>query len=140
MKKQKDERLPLWAKTALQGLAFWIGYKRALYREYPLSEGALISELRSLIQANLPDDLFLKCEITYNKLARSIAGRTRADIVVANKIEKQKGRFVYGPTFVMEFKRALAPTREINKDFHRLAARDIYRLTRARIMRARVRR
>jgi hypothetical protein len=92
------------------------------YREYPLSEGALVSELRSLIQANLPDDLFLKCEITYNKLARSIAGRARADIVVANKIEKQKGRFVYSPSFVMEFKRALAPTREINKDFLRLAA------------------
>lgn len=124
------KRLPLWATTALQGLVFWIGYKRALYREYPLSEAALVTELRSLIHVNLPDDLFLKCEIAYSHLVKtastipSIAGRTRADLVVANRIEstKQKGKLVFSPIFVIEFKRARAPTREINKDLHRLGA------------------
>lgn len=56
--KETLEPLPSWIITSLQGLAFWIGYKRALYRDYPLSEGALVTELRSLIHANLPDELF----------------------------------------------------------------------------------
>lgn len=128
--KETLEPLPSWMITSLQGLAFWIGYKRALYRDYPLSEGALVTELRSLIHANLPDELFVKCEIGYTHLVKTsprpkaIAGRTRADIVIANKIEskKEKGKLIYNPKHVIEFKRSQAPTREINRDLQRLAA------------------
>lgn len=128
--KTKLEPIPAWVTTALQGLTFWIGYKRALYRDYPLSEGALVTELRSLMHANLPDDLFLKCEIGYSHLVKAtprpaqIAGRTRADLVVATKIESPKtaGKLVYSPQFVFEFKRAGAPSQAINKDLKRLAA------------------
>ncbi|WP_273180007.1 hypothetical protein [Ferrovum myxofaciens] len=114
---------------ALQGLAYWIGYKRALYRDYPLSEGALVTELRSLIHANLPDDLFLKCEIGYSNLVKgvrppAISGGKRADMVIANRIKSKTkaGKMLFTPRFVMEFKRAGAPPKEITKDLHRLAA------------------
>ena len=126
----KLEPIPAWITTALQGLTFWIGYKRALYRDYPLSEGALVTELRSLMHANLPDELFLKCEVGYSRLVKVtprpavIAGRTRADLVVATKNESPKtaGKIVYSPQFLFEFKRAGAPVREIDKDLKRLAA------------------
>ena len=128
--KTKLEPIPAWVTTALQGLTFWIGYKRALYRDYPLSEGALVTELRALMHANLPDELFLKCEVGYSHLVKTtprpaaISGRTRADLVVATKIESPKntGKIVYSPQFVFEFKRAGAPVREIDKDLKRLAA------------------
>jgi hypothetical protein len=128
--KQKRKRVPEWITTSIQGLTFWVGYKRSLYRDYPLPEGALVTELRSLLYANLPDDLFLKCEVRYSKLVkRSPAlvrtfGQTRADMVIANKIEstEQEGKFKLHPRFVLEFKRANAATHLIDKDLHRLAA------------------
>lgn len=128
--KKKLQPLPSWVTTALQGLAFWIGYRRALYRGYPLSEGALVSELRGLLHSNLPDELFLKCEIAYSHLVKKrprpepISGRTRADIVIANKIESKtkNNKLILNPKYVIEFKRSKAPTREINKDLQRLAA------------------
>jgi hypothetical protein len=128
--KTKLEPIPAWITTALQGLTFWIGYKRALYRDYPLSEGALVTELRSLMHANLPDELFLKCEVGYSHLVKVtprpavIAGRTRADLVVVTKNESPRtaGKIVYSPQFLFEFKRAGAPAREIDKDLKRLAA------------------
>lgn len=122
--------IPSWLVTALQGLTFWIGYKRALYRDYPLSEGALVTELRSLIHANLPDELFLKCEVSYAKLVQDpnrpkpIAGRTRADFVVASRVEcpeKTRG-WKYKSEFVVELKRAEASARLIDHDLARLAA------------------
>jgi len=124
------ERIPHWLTTSLQGLVFWIGYKRSLYKDYPLSEGALVTELRSLIHANLPDELFLKCEVGYSKLCKGlarpapIAGRTRADFVVASKVESDnspKG-WKYIPQYVCELKRSEAPARLIDQDIKQLAA------------------
>jgi hypothetical protein len=129
--KRELEPLPSWTTTALQGLAFWIGYKRSLYRDYPLSEGALVTELRSLIHANLPDDLFLLCEVGYSQLVKKgvtrpkiIAGSVRADLVIAGEIESKKtpGKTIYTPHVVMEFKRARAAASQITKDLQRLAA------------------
>ena len=130
MKKRTLPSIPSWLTTALQGLTFWIGYKRSLYRDYPLSEGALVTELRSLLHANLPDELFLKCEVGYSKLVKTkvrptpIAGSTRADFVVASKIEDKESTigWKYKPEFVFELKRAGANDRLIDKDLTRLAA------------------
>ncbi len=128
--KPKLSPIPNWLTTALQGLTFWIGYKRALYRDYPLSEGALVTELRSLLHANLPDELFLKCEVGYTHLVKNkdrpkpIAGRTRADFVVASRIDATgtKKGWKYKPEFVFELKRSEAPARLIDQDLNRLAA------------------
>lgn len=132
--KTKLEPIPGWITTSLQGLTFWIGYKRSLYRDYPLSEGALVTELRSLMHANLPDELFLKCEVGYSHLVRAprpepIAGRTRADLVAVTKTESpdKPGKVIYTPKHVFEFKRAGAPVREIEKDLKRLAAFQVAR-------------
>ena len=129
--KKKLESIPKWLTTALQGLTFWIGYKRSLYRDYPLSEGALVTELRSLLHANLPDHLFLKCEVGYSKLVKGvarpepIAGSKRADFVVASRVDLEqgsKGKTIYKPDFVFELKRSEATENLINKDLKRLAA------------------
>lgn len=123
--------LPAWTTTALQGLAFWIGYKRALYSEYPLSEGALVTELRSLIYANLAENQVLACEVTYAKLVGKskdrptiIGGSVRADMVVG-RLEPSRtdaSKTVRKAEVVMEFKRARAPAAQITKDMQRLAA------------------
>jgi hypothetical protein len=54
---------PRWTQRALQGVAYWMGHRRCLYRDYPLSEGALVAEVCNLIYANLPDHLELHCEV-----------------------------------------------------------------------------
>ena len=46
---------PTWLERALQGLTYWTGHRRCLYRNYPLAEAAFVAELCNLIQANLPD-------------------------------------------------------------------------------------
>jgi len=40
---------PRWTQRALQGVAYWMGHRRCLYRDYPLSEGALVAEVCNLI-------------------------------------------------------------------------------------------
>jgi hypothetical protein len=122
--------IPNWLITSLQGLTFWIGYKRALYRGYPLPEGALATELRSLLHANLPDELFLKCEVAYSKIVdglprpKPIAGSARVDLMVASRIDTKdpSNRWQYEPEYVFELKLAKATNTLIDKDLSRLAA------------------
>jgi hypothetical protein len=55
MGEKKDDRsLPQWIGRTLQGLAFWIGHRHALYHDHQIPEGALVAEACNLIQANLP--------------------------------------------------------------------------------------
>jgi len=70
-------------KIALQGLAFWIGHGRSLYRDHSLSEGAITGELCNLIFANRPADWRIACEVQYKELAPDhFRGQHRADLVV----------------------------------------------------------
>lgn len=86
------KKWPPWAKNALQGITHWIGHRRCLYRNYPLSEGALVAEICNLIHANLPDELTLLCEVQYSKLLHKydkpaeLTERARADLVVVEKV------------------------------------------------------
>src|SRR5208282_199438 len=115
-----------WAHRALQGVAYWVGHRRCLYRGYPLSEGALVAEVCNLIYANLPDRYALHCEVQYSELISSdnrpeeLQGRVRADIVVFEKnVFTAK---ISKPKFIIEVKRASAPNYQINSDLRRLAA------------------
>jgi hypothetical protein len=45
--------VPEWLVRAMQGVVFWMGLKRAYYKRYKLSEGALVDELTSLLAAAL---------------------------------------------------------------------------------------
>jgi len=66
-----------------------MGHRRCLYRDYPLSEGALVAEVCNLIYTNLPEGLQLLCEVQYSSFLNSgslpkiLRGKIRADLVVA---------------------------------------------------------
>jgi hypothetical protein len=124
--KTKLEKQPVWVKLALQGVTYWMGHRRCLYRDYPLSEGALVAEVCNLIYANLPEALQLLCEVQYsvfvesNPMPKILRGRIRADLVVAERSGRKEAEPI--PKFIIEVKRAAAPTRQINADLSRLAA------------------
>ena len=122
---------PPWAERALQGLVFWIGHRRALYRHHPLSEGALVAETCNLIYANLDKDKRLLCERQYRDLLpaghslEAVGARSRADIVVVRKpTQKQAdgtGSLVNNLEAVIEVKRASTSGAQIDNDLRRLA-------------------
>lgn len=125
------ERWPAWSEKALQGLAFWIGHRHALYPDYPLGESALVAEACNLIYANLKDGETLVCEKQYVHLLPQdmwpdgLGRRSRADLVVLNGIspgeaasETSLGAHV---SVVVEVKRASAPKGQIEDDLKRLA-------------------
>jgi hypothetical protein len=119
--------IPRWLERALQGLTFWVGHRRYLYGGYPLGESAFVAELCNLIYTHLPDAYVLKCEVQYTELVAAgavetnvLTARARADIVIAEKVDgKREGAI---PRFVIEVKRASAPTAQITHDLKRLAA------------------
>jgi hypothetical protein len=118
--------IPRWLERALQGLTFWVGHRKHLYSGYPLGESALVAELCNLIYTHLPKTYVLRCEVQYTELVGvDVAGgvltaRARADIVVSEKIgETREGAI---PRWIIEVKRASAPTAQINHDLKRLAA------------------
>ena len=117
---------PAFLEKALQGLAFWIGHRRAYYSSYPLAEAALVAESCNLIQANLGSEQILCPEIMYQRLANisetNISDLARADLVIfdsssPNPYEKYAGDAVQ---FVFEVKRASAANALINEDLQRL--------------------
>lgn len=122
----KLKKQPRWAQRALQGVTYWIGHRRCLYRDYPLSEGALVAEVCNLIYANLSEDLELLCEIQYSSfvkhfpLPKILQGRIRADLVVAEKAASSDADPV--PKFIIEVKRASSPQALITADLQRLVA------------------
>jgi len=115
---------PFWAQQSLQGITYWIGHRRCLYRHYPLAEGALVAEICNLIHANLRNRSSLRCEVRYEDLLPGIAksgiltAKARADLVVMQKPE-DGGTAV--PKFVIEVKRASAARSQIDNDLQRLA-------------------
>lgn len=118
-----------WLEHALQGLAFWIGHRHSLFRDYPLSEGALVAEACNLIQANLPADLVLMPECLYRNLVgqgAAVAGvgaLARADLVLCAaeaKVVGREGNLSAHTKFVIEVKRGNASTQSVNEDLRRL--------------------
>lgn len=57
--------LPKWIDPLLQGLTYWIGYKKQLYPHHPLSEGAIVGESQNLIYSRLEKAQKLHCEYPY---------------------------------------------------------------------------
>jgi len=118
-----------WLEHALQGLAFWIGHRHSLFKDYPLSEGALVAEACNLIQANLPHDLVLIPECMYKNLAiagstvRGVSALARADLVLCTTAAKAVGRegnLASHTKFVIEVKRGNATKQSVDEDLTRL--------------------
>lgn len=125
------EPWPKWAEQALQGLAFWIGHRHALYRHYPLSEGALVAETCNLIHAHLGDGELLLCEQQYKRLVPvrtlpvGFGSKSRADLVVISGIDSKEAKAMTTlaefAVAVVEVKRYSAPKAQIDYDLQRLA-------------------
>lgn len=128
---ERLDRWPTWSERALQGLAFWIGHRHALYPNYPLGESALVAEACNLIFANLGPGEALLCERQYSQLMPtgtwpiSQGARSRADLTVTtglthSQAEAQTSLQGY-LSAVIEVKRASAPKAQIDQDLRRLA-------------------
>ena len=119
---------PSWLERALQGLAYWTGHRRCLYKNYPLAEGAFVAELCNLIHANLPDRYSLYCEVQYSELIHrderptQLTERARADLVVYENVSHKSEGEEQHPKFIIEVKRSLAPKAQIDADLSRLMA------------------
>jgi hypothetical protein len=126
MKKTQD--WPSWLGRALQGLTYWTGHRRCLYKNYPLAEGAFVAELCNLIHANLPDIYSIFCEEQYSELIRrdahppQLAKRARADLVIYEKVRLKNGDSALHARYIIELKRAVAPKAQIDADLKRLIA------------------
>ena len=122
MKKIKKKDWPYWVENALQGITYWIGHRRCMYKDYPLTEGAIVAELCNLIHAKLDSHQHLKCEVPLKTLLGGyekptvLLERSRADLVVTEGEAGTEGK----PRFVIEVKRATASKAEIDKDLGRL--------------------
>jgi len=87
-----------------------------------------VAELCNLIHANLPDKLYLHCEEQYSDLLHrderpsQLTERSRADLVVYEKVKVKGGEFELHPKFIIEVKRATAPKAQIDADLERLMA------------------
>lgn len=130
-------RIPSWADDALQGITFWIGHRRAMYRHHELTEGAIVAELANLISHRLvggnSQKAHLYCEVLYrNVLTKKEAkesseswGANRLDLMVASEFvpraEVKTHDFSTSVTQVIEVKRASGPQSKINEDLRRLA-------------------
>ncbi len=123
------DRWPEWAEKALQGLAFWIGHRHSLYRDYPLSEGALVAEACNLIHANLDAGQVLRCEVQYSQLVPTgmwpleLGPRSRVDLLIAADTAHlaKANSLVDQVIAAIEVKRAAAPNSQIDYDLKRLA-------------------
>lgn len=95
-KKNSKNDLPYWAVPLLQGLAFWLGYKRQYCGNYVLTEGAVIGEAVSLFLSILKKDDKLEYEKMYKEMIESDSTNIRADIVITNNNNVK---------YIIEFKR-----------------------------------
>jgi hypothetical protein len=114
---------PKWMAPALQGLAFWIGHRRALYSDYPLGESALVAELCNLIHAHLDKALQLRCEVQYKDYgvkSEALGPLARMDLLISARptVEGEDAR----PIVAIEVKRWSAPKAQKALDLRRLAA------------------
>jgi len=111
--------VPDWSNGVLQGLAFWVGYKKQHYHEYPIREGEIVGETLSLLSSKLDSNFQLNAEVMYRDLCNEWEDNGRADIVISSKNEN----FDYkdDALFIIEVKRKEANKKEIKKDLERLA-------------------
>jgi hypothetical protein len=114
--------LPDWCPAAAQGLAYWVGYRRAHYDGYHLPEAALVTEACSLIARHLPETLTLVPEYRYSDLLTSsqlvgpLTSRSRFDLLIHEATDG-----LARPRSAIEVKRAAASDNDINIDLRRLA-------------------
>ncbi len=117
------EELPEWSGKVLQGLAYWIGYQKQYFKNYPIREGEMVGETLKLLSSKLDSHYRLDAEVTLKKLCADWnKKKERVDIVISEKAKKKED-FDYrsGMHYVIEVKRNEADAKEIAKDLKRMA-------------------
>lgn len=94
---QKDDngffKVPFYISNAMQGLAYWIRYRRSLYKYYSLSEYVVVAEFCTLLQAKLNTKEFVLCEKQYRNFLLtppSDLEKSRIDITIAEISKNSK--------------------------------------------------
>ena len=119
---------PAFLERAMQGLAFWIGHRSALFNNYPLPEAALVAEMCNLIQANLDKTQKLCPEILYRRIVNNqeeiLTDQARADLIIlpTEAPDPYKNDVSDAVQFVFEIKRASSSKQSIDDDLRRLYA------------------
>lgn len=125
-KQQKMPSRPPWLKKSLQGIAFWLGYRQALYARKPLTEAAIVTELSDLIHTNLRNNLELRGEVPFSSflkddLPAALGKHARVDLVVATKLPRAAGqRSKLRTEYIIEVKRGGSTKASIDADLKRL--------------------
>ncbi|WP_149304913.1 hypothetical protein [Pareuzebyella sediminis] len=104
----KNSPLPNWCAPTLQGLAYWLAYKKEFYNDYKLSEGAIVGELAQGINSNIDNhNEVLECERMYKELSPCIKGQTRLDLAIGRKSKGTRGKSLNIETlkYALEVKR-----------------------------------
>lgn len=124
--------LPSWTTDVLQGVTFWIGYRRSYYKDYPLLEGAIVAELCNLLSSkiNPSSDGGVFCEVPISNLIQDHTSRAerdtiRYDLLIAKESKpvrnSRQHNFFDSASIVIEVKRGSASRNEIGRDLQRLA-------------------
>lgn len=119
-KKVCMDDLPEWSGNVLQGLAYWIGYKKQHYRFYPIREGEIVGETLGLLSSKLDNNLRLNAEVMFKDMCDKWKGNGRADIVISSK-RKENFDYKTDVRYIIEVKRRESNKNEIEKDLKRLA-------------------
>lgn len=86
-----NDDLPSWTLNTLQGLAYWIKWRKCYFARYPLGEAAITAEACGLIYSKLAPNESLCCEVLYKNLGKgAISDTTRADLVIARKSDGER--------------------------------------------------
>jgi len=113
---KKQEKIPDWTDNVLQGIAYWIGYKKQYYRFYPLTEGAIVAEMLSLLSTSQSGyKSQIHAEVMIKNICKKSTSKKRFDIVISEETLSENNI-----QSVIEVKRLEAPKKELEKDFKKL--------------------
>jgi hypothetical protein len=110
-KPPSDQNIFKAIMLALQGLAFWISYRQALFHEHHLNEGALVVELAGLLKAKLNTSFKV-----FNESKFGDKNKTRMDIEIVERDKNNNMKRIA----IIEVKRDLASVKEIKDDIEKL--------------------
>lgn len=124
--------IPNWTSDVLQGVTFWMGYRRSYFKDYPLLEGAIVAELCNLLSSKLnPDsDGRVFCEVPISNLIQDHTSRVerdtiRYDLLIAKENKpvrnSRQHNFFDSASIVIEVKRGSASRDDVGSDLQRLA-------------------
>lgn len=128
--------VPEYVTKAMQGLVYWIKYKKCFYNYYSMSEHTIVAEFASLLQSGAGENEMVLCERQYcnffnDKNIPNDVNKERMDLTIVeleNRKEeaceiladenKQKNGFLIGKTkIVIEVKLQSSSKKLVKEDF-----------------------